>query len=394
MASSASAYMATSLRSRASSSSSVSSCHRSRRAVTASSAPSGSGRGDATKRVRVSTSSAGSEPSRKTLRTEKSSDAASDGAGGSTTAPPRGTCTSNSRSAQFTARSWCGAARCSTTRWRRPAGSKRDSGRRPLSSGVIASCTTTLTAQLPRTASRSRRRISLSSAGRRLTSLKRRPVAASTSQETSAASGQNTVAGDGHRCCHGPSASAASTHSCPPSTETGSDRRARTVTFPSTRHRASNADSAESSTVSGPSWSSMVPASFSCCRRRRTTSWASGPGWRPRASHTVGGVGRAVREIGMSPSGGGGTCVASIAVRPRLRSSGGRASPPGLRRRASSAIVGRSTERADPTARHGVTHAPRPHRAHRPGHRLLPGHRRGDRRGSRPRRGPRRRQRT
>jgi hypothetical protein len=110
--------MAASRRSRASSSSSVSSRHSSRSAVSAASPPSGNGLGRAANRVTASSSSVGCVPSRNTLRTEKSAASYPAGTGdpGSTTAPPRGSSTSNSRSAQFAVRSWCGATRCSTTR--------------------------------------------------------------------------------------------------------------------------------------------------------------------------------------------------------------------------------------------------------------------------------------
>ena len=90
----------------------------------------------------------------------------------------------------------------------------------------------------------------------------------------------------------------------------GNVSRARTVTVPSTRHRASKTRSHGSScwSSSGSRWSSMTSRSLSRCSCRRTTSAASSdPTWRPRANHTVWGiVGEAVEEFDIGQSAGGG----------------------------------------------------------------------------------------
>ncbi len=268
------------------------------------------------------------------MRTEKSPAAYSSGAGvpGSTTAPPRGTCTPKSSRAQFTTRNCCGAARCSTTRCRRPGGSHRTSGTLPRWSGVIASCTTTWMFHGLRPASLSSLRTALSSSGRVLIPRSRSPVAMSRSHVTSGSSGQNTVAGEGQAGSQASSASASSVHSCPPAEAGSRISLARTVTSPGARQRASKirgpgapavpgsaAGSSGGSRKSSTTWSSLSRSSV--CR---TVSSAAEPTWRPRAAHSVGGyVGRAVGEVGMGPSGSRGTDVGKYCRRRSAESTGG-----------------------------------------------------------------------
>ena len=157
-------------------------------------------------------------------------------------------------------------------------------GSRPRSSGVIASCTTTCTHHACRAASRSRRRISLSSVGSALTCRKRRPAtlgwwSQAPESPSSPASGQNRVAGDGHASSQGRSASATSVHSCPSGrlSRGARVRRARTVTVPPARQRASKTRRAESSAGGGSAKSSMSPSSLRRRRARRRISSGAGP---------------------------------------------------------------------------------------------------------------------
>ncbi len=283
MASSASAYIATSARSRSSSSARVSRCQSSRSAVSASSARSGSSLGSASWRSTASTRSVGSVPSRNTARTANASGSYPWGTGrpGSTAAPPRGTSTPKSRSAQFVTRACCGAARCSTTRCRSPGGSQCASGTWPRSSGVIASWTTTWTYQGSRAQSRSRRRTSLSSSGSGLISPGRSPDAGSWFQAASGSGGQNRVTGDGQEGSQGRSASAtrSQSRSCvfPLAGERAS--RARTVTpRPSPKRvRDSNTRSGLVSSAGSSRKSSMPPEALRAARLRRSVSSAPSP---------------------------------------------------------------------------------------------------------------------